>query len=230
MGMVDVGVQKAAFRDIPRVSWLLAGAYPGITGRPVLRRVLFVLLLPALAVGPAYLWTDASRRMVIGVQSKEESTKQLVRGLLLATVLSLISAAVLVFGFTLMMEHFPAYGGLILLAVLGVLALLLIIFVPLQFSELAAMRALKPWKDSPTGFRYVSGLAADSSVTPQELEGFVNRVLMGRFSAGTCLGVVATAPEQLGFFQRMGFSPLGTTLALVGHVPARTASVPDHAK
>ncbi len=165
--------------------------------------------------------------MVIGVQSKEESTKQLVRGLVLATVLSLIGAAVLVFGVTLMSEHFPAYGGLILLAVLGVLAFLLIILVPLQFSELAAMRALKPWKDSPAGFRYVSGLAADSSVTPQELEGFVNRVLMGSFSAGTCLGIVATAPEQLGFFQKMGFSQLGTTLALIGHVPARTAAAPD---
>ncbi|WP_139146597.1 hypothetical protein [Arthrobacter sp. SW1] len=160
------------------------------------------------------------------MQSKEESASQLVRGLVLSGLVSLIGMAVLVPGFIWMMGHFPVYAGLILLAVLGLLTFFLVMLGPLGLDEYGAMRALKPWEASPAGFRYVSVLAADPAVTPQELEAFVNQVLMGLCPEGTCLGVVATAPSQLGFFQRMGFSRLGNTLALIGHVPART-STPD---
>jgi len=228
MGMIDGGVGKAGFRDLPRLAWLIAGASTdGPTARPVQRRISFIAGLLAVAAGPAFLWTDASGRMVLGVQSKEESTAQMVRGLAVSGLGTLICLAVPVLGFILMMQHFPAYAGLVLLAVLGVLIFLLAMLGPLGRDEFAAMRALKPWEGSPAGFRYVTVLAADPSVTPQELERFVNQVLVGLLPSGTCLGIIATAAGQLGFFQRMGFSRIGTSLALLGHVPADAANAPD---
>lgn len=231
MGMVDVGVRKAGFRDIPRVSWLIAGAIAGTgASRWVLRGMYFPSVVLSLMVGPAFLWTDSSKRMVVGFQSAKEYKTQLLRTLLLSLLVGLLCCGVLIFVFSLIMEPLGEYFGLILLALLALTAGVLAYVGSWQVQHSSAMRALKPWKDSPAGFRYVSGLAASPDMTHEELVDFVNYVILDRLPEGTCLGVTAMAPNQLGFFQGLGFSQLGTTLALLGHVPARTVSVPDHGK
>jgi len=207
-------------QDLAAAAWRTAGDAAGEGfGKKFVQLVSFPLLWTALRVGPAYLWTDATGRMSLGVQSESEYRTNTARTMIPAVLATLVIGVLMGWGEVWVLNSHPAQGAVIVPLVLVVLLGLMIVIVVRQAPLRASLRALRSVKKLKPFF-VVSCVSFSADVTRDEAVRFLHEVISARTVGGEYLRIFAVGEEQASFFESLGFQRLEGTWALIGQAPS----------
>lgn len=207
-------------QDLAAAAWRTAGDAAGDGfGKKFVQLVSFPLLWVALRVGPAYLWTDATGRMSLGVQSGSEYRTNTARTMIPAVLAILVIGVLMGWGEIWVLNSYPVQAALLvplfLMVLVGLLIVIAVRQAPLRAS-LRAMRAVKKLKP----FFVVSCVSLRPDVTRDEAVRFLHEVISARTVGGEYLRIYAYGEEQASFFESLGFQRLEGTWALIGQAPS----------
>lgn len=214
------GAALMSRQDLAAVAWRAAGDAAGDGfGKKFVQLVSFPMLWAGLRVGPAYLWTDATGRMSLGVQSGSEYRTNTARTMIPAVLATFVVGGPMVWGEIWVLNSYPTQAALLvplfLMVLVGLLIVILVRQAPL-WASLRAMRAVKKLKP----FFVVSCVSLRPDVTRDEAVRFLHEVISARTVGGEYLRIYAFGEEQASFFESLGFQRLEGTWALIGQAPS----------
>ncbi|MDQ0707451.1 hypothetical protein QFZ52_000103 [Arthrobacter woluwensis] len=195
------------------------GAAGGGRGGRLLRAIYYPLLWMSLRVGPAPVWIDANRQLVVGLQNEAEYRANIARTRSVGLLVTFAVIIPLVIGENTVLAIDPVGGSVIVFVVLSVLIGFMIFLLVRQTAIRASTRAMRAVKKLKPFF-VVSCVSLSPDVTRDEAVRFLHEVISARTVGGEYLRIYAFGEEQASFFESLGFQRLEGTWALIGQAPS----------